>query len=107
MSTALRLEAVEYLGGNTIRASFSNGRCGVADLEPLLQGPLLAPLRAPHDFRGFELNQELGTIAWPNGADLAPEAIYFRAFEHDPTLRNTFQHWGYLDAAGSTDDRQR
>jgi len=106
MSTPLRIEAVEHLEGTRIRVAFSNGRSGVADLQALLCGPLLAPLKQPGCFAEFELNAELGTITWPNGADLAPEAIYFQAFQDDPSLQETFQAWGYL-ATTSGDGNQR
>ena len=68
---------------------------------------MLAPLQSAERFQEFELNPELGTIAWPNGADLAPEAIYFQAFRSDPTLQSTFESWGYLGASGATIGIQR
>lgn len=107
MNTPLRIEAVEHLEGTRIRVAFSNGRSGVADLQALLCGPLFAPLKQPGCFAGFELNAELGTITWPNGADLAQEAIYFQAFQDDPSLQETFQAWGYRAAAKSSGSSQR
>ena len=107
MNTPLRLEAVEHLEGTRISVAFSNGRSGIADLQALLSGPLLAPLKQSECFAGFELNAELGTITWPNGADLAPEAIYFQAFQDDPSLQETFQAWGYLTAIPSGGGSQR
>ena len=33
-------------------------------------------------FRQFRLDRELNTIAWPTGADLAPEYLYEQASEN-------------------------
>ena len=30
----------------------------------------------------------------PNGADLAPEYLYFRAFRDEPELQEQFMQWG-------------
>jgi hypothetical protein len=107
MTPVLKLSTVVHLGGTRISVGFNNGRSGIADLRELLQGLLLAPLRSADRFQEFELNPELGTIAWPNGADLAPEAIYFQAFRSDPNLQSTFQRWGYLGASAPTGRSQR
>jgi hypothetical protein len=34
------------------------------------------PLRDPVYFARVELDAELGTISWPNGADVAPETLH-------------------------------
>ena len=48
-------------------------------------------------FRQLTLDAELQTICWPNGVDLAPEYLYFKAFKDDPALRPQFEAWGYLE----------
>ncbi|MBC8445962.1 MAG: DUF2442 domain-containing protein, partial [Chloroflexi bacterium] len=47
-------------------------------------------------FSRLRVDEELETITWPNGADLAPEYIYFRAFKDDPALQEQFKEWGYI-----------
>jgi len=38
----------------------------------------IEPLRDPDLFGKVRVNPETGTIEWPNGADLAPDALYDR-----------------------------
>lgn len=61
---------------------FSDGTRGEVDLAGELDGPVFEPLRDPAYFRGFVLHPELHTVAWPNGADLAPEFLYERVRVH-------------------------
>lgn len=37
------------------------------------------PLRDPAYFARVSVDPEAGTIAWPNGADMAPDPLYERA----------------------------
>jgi len=55
---------------------FEDGSNGEVDLASELDGPIFEPLRDPSYFRRFSVNPDLGTIAWPNGADFAPEFLY-------------------------------
>jgi len=36
--------------------------------------------------------------AWANGADIAPEYLYFLAFKDEPDLQEKFKKWGYVTA---------
>ena len=78
------------------RKRSNNGRRGVADLLNALEGPVFAPLKNIAEFRKFKVDEEIETVIWPNGADLAPEYIYFQAFKNDPTLQAQFKKWGYI-----------
>jgi hypothetical protein len=47
------------------------------DFSSWLDGPIFTPLKAEGYFQRFFLDG--GTVAWPNGADIAPETLHARA----------------------------
>ena len=59
-----------------LRIEFTNGVAKDVDLRNELYGPIFEPLRDPELFRQVRLNEETGTVEWPNGADFAPEFLY-------------------------------
>ncbi len=65
-----------YVDGYRIELIFTDGNRGIADLETLLWGEVFTPLQDFHAFREFQVDHELGTIVWPNGADVAPDTLY-------------------------------
>jgi Protein of unknown function (DUF2442) len=66
----------KYLRDFTIWVRFEDGTEGEIDLSKELYGPVFEPLRDVSYFRQVRVDPELGTIVWPNGADLAPEFLY-------------------------------
>jgi hypothetical protein len=60
-----------------IYVEFDDGVHGEVDLRLRLFGPMFEPLKDPQLFRQVGLDA-YGAICWPNGADLAPDAIYDR-----------------------------
>jgi hypothetical protein len=64
----------EYRGGHRIHLVFNDGREKTVDLRPWLSGPVFEPLKDETYFRQFFL--EAGTVACPNGADIAPETLH-------------------------------
>lgn len=73
MKKILRIVSVRHLGGHRLHLEFNNGDAGEVDLSRELNGPIFLPLQDLDYFASVRL--EGGTVAWPNGADLAPEYL--------------------------------
>jgi hypothetical protein len=72
----------EYRGGYRIHLAFNDGLENTLDFSQWLDGPVFEPLKAPVYFQRYFL--EGGTVAWPNGADVAPETLYERGRARPP-----------------------
>ncbi|OFV96697.1 MAG: hypothetical protein A3H28_05130 [Acidobacteria bacterium RIFCSPLOWO2_02_FULL_61_28] len=76
----------EYRDGFRIHLIFNDNSEKTIDFRPWLEGPIFEPLKDPNYFQRFFL--EGGTVAWPNGADIAPETLYHVAMgERQPAKR--------------------
>jgi hypothetical protein len=71
----LHVDDVVYEGGYRLRLTFNDGTIKEIDLDGELSGPVFEPLRDVQFFSKVRLNQDTGTIEWPNGADFAPEFL--------------------------------
>jgi hypothetical protein len=93
----LHITSAKYLKDYKIRVAFNNGREGIADLSGALKGPMFEPIRDKSSFSQFRVDKELETVVWPNGADLAPEYIFYLTFRDDSDLQAIFKQWGYIE----------
>ena len=64
----------EYRGEYRILVTFNDGSEKTIDFLGWLEGPIFEPLKELAYFQRFFIDG--GTIAWPNGADIAPETLY-------------------------------
>lgn len=77
-----RVDSVVVLDGYRVRLVFTDGLARELDLEPLLRGPVFASLRTDRAlFESVTVDPELGTIVWPNGADIDPDVLHG---DHEP-----------------------
>ena len=72
-----RIIQVAVLTGYRLRVTFDDGTAGEIEMADRLFGPVFEPLHDPKEFDKVFVD-EFGAIAWPCGADLAPDAIYQR-----------------------------
>jgi hypothetical protein len=54
---------------------FNNGATGEVDLRNELEGEIFAALKDPVQFASAYQHPVMKTVAWANGADLAPEFL--------------------------------
>ena len=74
--TRLRIASVEPVEGRTVNLTLTNGENRVVDLTPYLRGPIFEPLLEDDElFRSVTVDAELGTLVWPNGADICPDVL--------------------------------
>ena len=63
-----------YISGFIISTRFDDGTEKYIDVSQWFKGPVFEPLKDRKLFKKFFI--EGGTLAWPNGVDIAPEALY-------------------------------
>lgn len=71
-----RVTRLQVVGPHTLSLVFNDGTRKTVDLSPLLSGPVFEPLKDAAFFARVELDPVAGVPVWPNGADLAPEALH-------------------------------
>jgi hypothetical protein len=88
--TLVTVLSVEVLGHYRLRLTFSDGGSRDVDLTGQLIGPVFEPLANPDFFAQVRVDEELGTVAWPNGADLDPLVLHGDFEPAPPTRHKTF-----------------
>ena len=74
----LHVSDARYVRDFIVWLRFNDGTEGEVDLKDELYGEVFESLQDVTQFRRFRLDPELNTIAWSNGADLAPEFLQER-----------------------------
>ena len=70
------VRSLRVLEGYNLELTFDDGTTRVVDIEPFLRGPVFEVIRNdPEYFRAVRIDHVLGTIAWPNGADICPDVL--------------------------------
>jgi hypothetical protein len=66
----------EIVGDYTLRVKFDDNSEQLINFEPILSGPLFGPLRELEVFNQVKLDNSVGTLVWPTGADIDPNVLY-------------------------------
>ena len=72
-----RIVHIEVTRPFVLYVELDDGVAGEYDMSDRLNGPVFEPLRDPATFAQVRL-AEWGAPVWPNGVDIAPDAIHER-----------------------------
>ena len=75
-------------GPHSLQITFNEGTQKRVNLFSLLDGPIFEPLREPNYFARVLVDPVIGTVVWPNEADIAPEALYKLTPEDEPNTKH-------------------
>lgn len=76
MDELIAITDVRHVRDFVLWLRFSDGAAGDVDLAGHLHGSVFEPVQDIRFFAQVRVDRELHTIAWPNGADLAPEFLH-------------------------------
>ena len=68
--------SAKWRQGYEVDFTLDNLENGSVDLKPFLGRGVFSNLLSLSNFKKFRVDAELGTIVWPNGADIAPHVLY-------------------------------
>ena len=87
----MHVTQVEVLHEYVVRFTFDNGAVRDIDLERFLHGGIFETVRDPTFFRQAHVADD--TIAWPNGADIDPNVLYYnlRTAREEQAMKDTMQ----------------
>jgi hypothetical protein len=71
-----RVVSFDPVGSYTLRVRFEDGTEQTIDFKPVLEGEVFGPLRDPDLFRQVQIDPEVHTLVWPNGADFDPATLH-------------------------------
>jgi len=82
-----QVRQVEWVESYTLLLTFADGKVKRVDLAEYLDKPIFKPLNDIDYFK--QVSIEGSSVAWPNGADFAPEFLYSIGHELKQRERGT------------------
>ena len=71
-----RVRSFDHIAPYTLRIRFDDHFERTIDFRPILGGELYGPLRDLELFNQVQLDPEVHTLVWPNGADFDPATLH-------------------------------
>lgn len=72
------VSSVRPLENRKLELTFADGLHAIVDMDRVIKrySGIFAALMDDNYFRQVQVDPELGTIFWPNGADVCPDVLY-------------------------------
>ena len=71
-----RVRRFSIVGDYRLRVTFDDETEQLIDFQPVLAGELFGPLRELTLFNQVQVDPEVHTLVWPNGADFDPATLH-------------------------------
>lgn len=71
-----RVTAFTIVAPYTLRVEFVDHTHQIIDFRPIIAGNLYGPLHDLNAFNQVQLDPEVHTLVWPNGADFDPATLH-------------------------------
>jgi hypothetical protein len=71
-----RVQSFQIVAPYVLRVAFDDKTEQEINFEPVLAGQLFGPLRDLSLFNQVQLDPEVHTLVWPNGADFDPATLH-------------------------------
>ena len=90
----------------TLRVTFDDTTTQVINFSPILEGELYGPPRDVALFNQVQLDPEVQTLVWPNGADFDPATLHDWP-EHLASLKARAHQWALTATSGPSGSRSQ
>mgnify|MGYP000857687695 CR=1 FL=1 len=83
-----RVRSVRHIEDYTLEITFSDGTVAELDFRRRVvgRGGVFEPLESLDFFRSVAVDEEAGTLVWPNGVDFCPDVLYAEATGKVPSI---------------------
>ncbi|GEM_PF-229025 len=71
-----QVQSFQIIAPYTLRIDFDDGTCQTINFAPMLTDELYSPLQDLGLFNQVQLDPEICTLVWPNGADFDPATLH-------------------------------
>ena len=92
-----RVVSFEITAPYTLEVVFDDTTKQLIDFRPILAGELFGPLRDIEMFNSVQIDREVHTLVWTNGADFDPATLHDWP-EHVEALKNQAREWNSVAA---------